>query len=109
MISSREPGPDFGGSARSPLEKNPVQPASLTQHPSLSTPLGRSTAMRAGRSTMAAQLGTSGQSKVGAPAAGIEDMGVQPGMDRRVSRCGKAGAAVSKAGEGQALCQAEAL
>lgn len=64
MISSNNQAPDFGGSARSPLEKNPLAPASLTQHPSLSTPLGRSTAMRAGRSTMASQLGTAGQSKV---------------------------------------------
>ncbi|KAK9786894.1 hypothetical protein WJX73_007699 [Symbiochloris irregularis] len=63
VMSSQAEEPDYGGSTRSPLEKNPVQPASLARHPSLSTPLGRSSAMRAGRSVMAAQLGTSGQSK----------------------------------------------
>ena len=49
--------PDWGGMARSPQQKAPLQPASLTQHPSYATPAERSALIRAGRSSRGAALG----------------------------------------------------
>ena len=53
-----------GGQSRSPLEKNPVQPASLRRHHLYATPVSRRSLMLAGRGKQALQEGQAWQSKV---------------------------------------------
>ena len=50
--------------SRSPLEKNPVQPASLRRHHLYATPVSRRSLMLAGRGKQALQEGQAWQSKV---------------------------------------------
>jgi len=53
-----------GSNERSPLEKNPLQPASLRQHHLYATPVSRRSLMLAGRGKQALQEGQAWQSKV---------------------------------------------
>lgn len=53
-----------GADSRSPLEKNPVQPASLRRHHLYATPVSRRSLMLAGRGKQALQEGQAWQSKV---------------------------------------------
>lgn len=53
-----------GSQSRSPLEKNPVQPASLRRHHLYATPVSRRSLMLAGRGKQALQEGQAWQSKV---------------------------------------------
>lgn len=53
-----------GNNERSPLEKNPVQPASLRRHHLYATPVSRRSLMLAGRGKQALQEGQAWQSKV---------------------------------------------
>ena len=55
--------------SRSPLEKNPLQPASLRRHHLYATPVSRRSLMLAGRGKQALQEGQAWQSKVGASVA----------------------------------------
>ena len=48
---------DFGGQTRSPLEKMPIQPRSMVQHPAYMTPVGRRSLALAGRGRRAAEDG----------------------------------------------------
>ncbi len=48
---------DFGGQTRSPLEKMPIQPKSMVQHPAYMTPVGRRSLALAGRGRRAAEDG----------------------------------------------------
>ena len=62
------PSPQGGADSRSPLEKNPLQPASLRRHHLYATPVSRRSLMLAGRGKQALQEGQAWQSKVGAAA-----------------------------------------
>ncbi len=53
-----------GSNERSPLEKNPLQPASLRRHHLYATPVSRRSLMLAGRGKQALQEGQAWQSKV---------------------------------------------
>ena len=53
-----------GSFERSPLEKNPVQPASLRRHHLYATPVSRRSLMLAGRGKQALQEGQAWQTKV---------------------------------------------
>ncbi len=59
-----QPSGQGGGQSRSPLEKNPVQPASLRRHHLYATPVSRRSLMLAGRGKQALQEGQAWQSKV---------------------------------------------
>ncbi len=56
-----------GSNERSPLEKNPLQPASLRRHHLYATPVSRRSLMLAGRGKQALQEGQAWQSKVSSP------------------------------------------
>jgi len=56
-----------GSNERSPLEKNPLQPASLRRHHLYATPVSRRSLMLAGRGKQALQEGQAWQSKVSIP------------------------------------------
>lgn len=69
-----------GGQSRSPLEKNPVQPASLRRHHLYATPVSRRSLMLAGRGKQALQEGQAWQSKEEMEAA-IENATQQTAQD----------------------------
>ena len=58
------PGAQGGADSRSPLEKNPLQPASLRRHHLYATPVSRRSLMLAGRGKQALLEGQAWQSKV---------------------------------------------
>lgn len=64
-VPGREPvASGQGGLERSPLEKAPVQPGSLRQHPLWVTPVSRRSLKLAGRGKQALREGQAWQSKV---------------------------------------------
>lgn len=71
-VRSNFPLPGHGpntasGLERSPLEKQPLQPASLRKVPLYATPVSRRSLMLAGRGKQALQEGQAWQSKVDMP------------------------------------------